>query len=84
MKICSQCVLPETFPGIQFDDDGVCQYCRSGESIDRNAIRKETEAFLSSIRGGAPQYDIVVAYSGGKDSTYALKYLAAGYRNSAA
>ena len=27
MKRCTRCVLPETFPGIQFDEEGVCQYC---------------------------------------------------------
>lgn len=80
MKICSRCVLPETFPGIHFDEDGVCQYCLRGDAIDRAAIRRETESFLASIRGSAPQYDVVVAYSGGKDSTYALKYLAEGFR----
>jgi len=27
MKICKTCVLPETFPGISFDEEGRCSYC---------------------------------------------------------
>jgi len=29
MRICSRCVLPETFPTIEFNDEGLCNYCRS-------------------------------------------------------
>ena len=28
MRRCSKCILPETMPMIQFDDEGVCQFCR--------------------------------------------------------
>jgi hypothetical protein len=28
MRICSQCVLPETFPGSSSNTDGVCSLCR--------------------------------------------------------
>jgi len=27
MRRCTRCILPETFPGIEFDEDGVCNYC---------------------------------------------------------
>ena len=44
MKRCIRCVLPETFPGIHFDDEGVCQYCRrapaTGAQAERRAAQK--------------------------------------------
>jgi len=30
MRLCTRCILPETLPGIHFDEEGVCQYCRVG------------------------------------------------------
>ena len=27
LKRCSKCILPETYPHIHFDKDGVCNYC---------------------------------------------------------
>ena len=29
MNYCAKCVLPDTFPGITFDEGGVCNYCRN-------------------------------------------------------
>jgi hypothetical protein len=39
-KLCSRCVLPDTFPGILFDERGVCQHCRKSEAGER---RREQE-----------------------------------------
>ena len=33
MKTCTQCILPETFPGIKFDDKGVCNHCLSFKGL---------------------------------------------------
>lgn len=33
LKRCTRCILPETFPGIEFDEDGVCNYCRDYEPV---------------------------------------------------
>lgn len=32
--LCTQCVLPATFPQIQFNAQGVCNFCRQGEGSD--------------------------------------------------
>ncbi|HRY61857.1 MAG TPA: hypothetical protein P5266_06615, partial [Candidatus Fermentibacter sp.] len=32
-KRCSRCILPDDYPGIQFDEEGVCSVCRE---YDRN------------------------------------------------
>lgn len=74
-RLCSSCVLPETFPGLEFDSAGVCSQCRTappGETgADRkNRYREKFEALAGRTRG--EDYDVLVAYSGGKDSTFTL------------
>ena len=27
MKRCERCIMPETVPGITFNDEGICNYC---------------------------------------------------------
>ena len=76
MQICSICVLSETFPTIEFDHKGVCNYCRSFKGEEhQNKLKKEYgEKFLTLTKDhkGKGDYDVLVAYSGGKDSTYTL------------
>ncbi len=89
MKICSVCVLPETFPGIRFDAEGVCSHCqgfsgkREAREGEKEEYRKRFHSLLDSlfrdgrIRNGS--YDILMAYSGGKDSTYTMALLMKRY-----
>ena len=42
MKICKQCVLPETYSGIEFNSKGVCNICK--ESI-KEEDKKEQVLF---------------------------------------
>ena len=85
IKICQKCILPETFPGIKFDDKGVCKYCLNEEAALSNATekkagyRKKFERLIQDTKGKAPSYDAIIAYSGGKDSTYTLKLLKERY-----
>jgi len=83
MRRCARCVLPETFPGISYDDEGVCNFCRSfrgRKRLDRSIekYRRRFEKLLDEHRrvGG---YDCLMAYSGGKDSTYTLVVLKETY-----
>ena len=81
MKICQRCILPETFPGIKFDSQGVCNHCRREESALEKAqgkkaqYRERLDRLIESVKGSAPSYDAILAYSGGKDSSYTLKLL---------
>jgi len=83
MKTCSRCILPETFPGIEFDEDGVCNHCRDFKGIDvlNEHKREYEEKFLALVEkhrsGGS--YDCLMAFSGGKDSTYTLMVLRKRY-----
>lgn len=80
MKICVNCVLPETFPGISFDRDGVCNFCRDFKGEDE--LREEKEEYfakfqelIAQLQGRKGDYDCALPYSGGKDSTYTLYLL---------
>jgi len=79
VKTCTVCVLPETFPGIRFDDTGACQHCRFAKPADeirqaKERYRRKFEHLIDEKRNCA-SYDAIVAYSGGKDSSYTLKIL---------
>jgi hypothetical protein len=81
LKICQRCILPATFPGIKFDPEGVCNHCRREASAFEKAEGKKAEYrdrldhLVNSVKGSAPAYDAILAYSGGKDSSYTLKLL---------
>lgn len=75
MKYCIKCVMPETRPGITFDEQGICSACQTYEyrkTIDYEARFKELEQICDLHRGrnGKGKYDCMIAVSGGKDSHY--------------
>ena len=75
MKYCTKCVMPDTRPGIKFDERGVCSACQSYENrkkIDWDARWKEFEQLCDKYRGmnGPDGYDCCIAVSGGKDSHF--------------
>lgn len=80
MKICSNCILPETFPGISFNDKNVCNYCQKFEGREsklaetKQKYEKKFLDLLSTLEDKRSQrsYDVLMAYSGGKDSTYTM------------
>jgi len=84
-QICSRCILPVTFPGIKLDEAGICNHCRREESLStktadkKEAYRVRLDDLIRGIKGKAPVYDAIMAYSGGKDSSYALKLLKERY-----
>jgi glucosamine--fructose-6-phosphate aminotransferase (isomerizing) len=72
VKRCVICVLPETFPQIEFNGDGVCTFCTNwklpvflGELELKNKLLGLTNK----------EKKILVNLSGGRDSTYALAKL---------
>jgi len=82
LKRCTKCILPETHETIHFDDKGVCNICRQHEfkkeKIDWKEKKKELESLIEQYKGKY-DYDCIIPYSGGKDSTWTLYYLVKEY-----
>ena len=74
MQRCSKCLLPETMPYIAYDADGVCNYCHTYEPWEKKP-ESEIEEYLARFRGDGKSPDCVVAFSGGRDSSYGLHLL---------
>lgn len=78
LKRCTKCLLPETHETIIFDEEGVCNICRQNEykkgKIDWAKKKNELGELIEQYRGKY-DYDCIVPFSGGKDSTWTLYYL---------
>lgn len=74
IKFCKKCVMPNTRPGIQFDEMGVCEACNNYAKKDETDWDKryiELEKLCEKYRGcNGEDYDCAIAVSGGKDSTF--------------
>jgi len=78
--ICTRCVMDTTAEGIEFDAHGICNYCKSYESlrasidVDEDIKRAKLEKLLSDIKtqGKGKKYDCIVGVSGGVDSSWVL------------
>lgn len=80
IRICSRCIYDEYVSKISFDKDGVCNYCRMADEIEKQyktgTAEGEKELFdhIEKIKkaGKGKKYDCVVGVSGGTDSSYLL------------
>ncbi len=72
LRRCTVCLLPETFPFIQFDEAGVCSVCRRNKPVPipgkEVLLRQIGTNSKSSLACLAP-------ISGGRDSCYGLHYM---------
>lgn len=71
LRRCTRCVLPETFPFIEFDAAGVCSLCNAHKPLvlrGTEVLSKEFEAIKRS--DGAPE--LLIPLSGGRDSCFGL------------
>ena len=78
MKKCSRCLLPETHETISFDSRGICSVCQNrefrNEQINWSARRTDLDALITKVKGTA-DYDCIIPFSGGKDSTFTLYFV---------
>jgi len=73
MERCTACLLPASYPGLQFDENGVCSHCRTQSFRELRGEDKLREV-IDSYRGKNDKYDCIVAFSGGRDSSFMLWY----------
>lgn len=78
MKYCTRCLMPETSESLTFDAEGVCSVCRNIDykhtAIDWAERGRALDRLIAKYRGKS-DYDCIVPFSGGKDSTFTLWYL---------
>ena len=88
MKHCKICGLGEDYTNIRFNDDGVCNYCEFYEAHKdmledteqlEQAFRQKMEHAKAKARAAGADYDCLVGFSGGKDSTYIIYQLKETY-----
>ena len=84
IRYCKKCLLPSSKPYIKFNKNGVCQAClfheikndKKEKVINWKKRNKEFNNLIKKIkRVRAPNYDVCVPVSGGKDSITQVNYL---------
>lgn len=80
---CKRCINDNSVRHIQFDRDGICNYCREYEKIEEQLndfphLESLFRERVEKIRG-KHRYDAVMGISGGKDSVYVLHELIRKY-----
>ncbi len=74
MRRCTVCILPETFPFLEFDAKGVCSLCRTYQKVAPLG-RAALDARVAPHRRSDDRPDCLVSISGGRDSSYGLHYV---------
>jgi len=76
VKRCKRCIMPEEYPDITFNGEGICSYCTQNHGNTDNANLLGKNKLIELIRSAEKtgEFDCVVPLSGGKDSTYVLYY----------
>ncbi len=75
LRRCSRCILPETFPFIRFNEQGVCNICQHYQpkykgidpALAISRFRERIERYRRPSGG-----EVLVPFSGGRDSCYGL------------
>ena len=78
MNRCNNCILPTNYPGIQIDDKGTCNYCnnyKEPEFVVLESFVKNLKTFNDTKKERDKEYDCLLGFSGGRDSTYLLYIL---------
>jgi N-acetyl sugar amidotransferase len=74
VRYCSNCILPESRPGLVIGEDGMCSACRThsvaAPAIDWAARGERFEQLVREVRERGADWDCVIPVSGGKDSTW--------------
>ena len=75
LKRCSKCLLPQTFPFIQYDSNGVCNYCNKYVVKKQGAKEQEFKDLMKTYRSKDGKPDCIIPFSGGRDSSYGMHYI---------
>jgi len=74
IKYCKRCIMPETKPDLEIDEEGICSACRSYEQrkdVDWHIKKDELLEVIGKYRNtDGTNYDCIIPVSGGKDSHF--------------
>ena len=74
-RFCTNCVANDfIIPGLEFDENGLCPMCQT--TAETKALKSVVPVKNTFPRSKKSRFDVAVFYTGGKDSTYLLYYLA--------
>ncbi len=81
-QTCTRCINNDLIlPGLEFDDEGLCAFCQAYQKADNtasvltNAI-SEADLAQKALHNTASRFDVMVLFTGGKDSTFLVWHLA--------
>ena len=76
------CLLNDHMPSVRLDEGGYCNYCTASREARPRQDTADVEFSALLEKYGGKRYQVIMAYSGGKDSTYTLKLIKEKYRAS--
>lgn len=78
MNRCKKCILPENYTNISFNEEGICSHCTTDikaiEYLGKDLLLDDINSFLKTKKGRNKNYDCIIPFSGGRDSSYILYY----------
>lgn len=76
--VCSRCVTKNSMPDIQISEMGLCNLCEEHDQhpgYDSEQLVQEMKRLFEAAKKKRGLYDVLMCFSGGKDSTYLLHLL---------
>lgn len=80
-QTCTKCLNNDyVIPGMEFNEDGLCAFCQcydneNPEPEDSVLVIEEDELVANSKANAGSRFDVMVLFTGGKDSTYLVWHL---------
>lgn len=84
-KKCKRCSLSTSIPNIIINENGVCNVCIKKDEMNKkfchDSLLNNMERLFENVKKSKKRgtYDVLVSFSGGKDSTYLLYLLKTKY-----
>lgn len=77
MKVCKNCTLNDNIFSVRINDEGLCNYCLQSNKSNNNIsieeyAEKDKQLMEAFDKYKHLPYQVLLAYSGGKDSTFTL------------
>lgn len=84
MKICSNCTLSDNIFSVKINENGLCNYCeqhaKHTKAEESTLLEEKEQQFRKACSEYSHlPYQVLLAYSGGKDSSYTLYLLRKKY-----